>query len=1001
MKKRFLLYALLGLAAVPLARADVIADSITEWSISGTQGEKGWYAGYRNLTADGGAEDGYNVVADFILFPPSTWNGSGYDLEPGAPWTELYMENSHPNGTNNGEEHWAIRRWVAQDLGGLTPVEVTYRVRKTNPNGGGVTAMLFQNGVLRDRVSIEGGDSAGVERVYYLNVLPGDVIDLALTPENADGSRDDGSDGSAFSMTIDDAIPANPRQPDGTPFVPASLADTDGDGLPDIWEERYFPGDLTQLSGAGDKDGDGLTDAQEYARGTDPTLADTDGDGLVDGVETGTGIFVSVNDTGTDPLKADTDEDGIPDAQEVNSTPRTDPNKADTDDDGFSDSEELAFYSDPLNGEDTPLTYVVANSQAEFSGVQGQDDWEYGYRNFRESGATVNYDPEAAFIKFQGGSDVDEPWSDDVEGPQHWRGSYWDLHENAPWTTIGATDVHPNGFNNGEEHWTIRRWRAKKLTAPTAVSLTWRLWKTNPNEDGVTGALYVNGKLIDRHTIPGSNTSGVVRRMYTILNPGDIVDLALTPEGVNNSGDGWDGSGQWLRVDTRIPANAVSSNGAPFFPPGSPDTDGDGLPDGWEFFYQDGGTNLALFSGDGDNDGDGLTNIQEMARGTNPLLADTDGDGLSDLVETKSGVVNMPTDSGSDPLRADSDGDGLSDYAEVMNVQFPSDPMLRDSDADTFYDRVEAQAAVDPRDPERVPSDGTIADSIAGFSGIQGENGWEYGFRDVINGEAGNYDPEVDFIRFEGGADFPDEWDGGAQTWDSNTNNWRLSDAAPWTNISQIYVHPYRGGSAESPVIHWAIRRWNADVTAPTPLALRWHTGKSNINCGDGVTGALYINGVLKDEMVVGFNDGYGVSHVYYAVINPGDRVDLVVKHNGVDNSDNDYCDGSNSWLRVDDFIPANAVQPDGSPFPPAEPGETTAFEVSSVARDAATGAVTLTWTGESGKVYDVYSSETLGGGWTRLTPEAGLAGVAGPMTYTDNTATPAKARVFYRVTRR
>src|SRR5690606_16559382 len=158
------------------------------------------------------------------------------------------------------------------------------------------------------------------------------------------------------------------------------------------------------------------TDAQEYARGTDPTLADTDGDGLVDGVETGTGIFVSVNDTGTDPLKADTDEDGIPDAQEVNSTPRTDPNKADTDDDGFSDSEELAFYSDPLNGEDTPLTYVVANSQAEFSGVQGQDDWEYGYRNFRESGATVNYDPEAAFIKFQGGSDVDEPWSDDVEG---------------------------------------------------------------------------------------------------------------------------------------------------------------------------------------------------------------------------------------------------------------------------------------------------------------------------------------------------------------------------------------------------------------------------------------------------------------------------------------------------------------------------------------------------------------------------------------------------------
>lgn len=45
-----------------------------------------------------------------------------------------------------------------------------------------------------------------------------------------------------------------------------------------------------------DSDGDGLTDAEEYARGTNPFSADSDGDGLTDGVEVS---------SGHDPLKPD------------------------------------------------------------------------------------------------------------------------------------------------------------------------------------------------------------------------------------------------------------------------------------------------------------------------------------------------------------------------------------------------------------------------------------------------------------------------------------------------------------------------------------------------------------------------------------------------------------------------------------------------------------------------------------------------------------------------
>ncbi|MCP4856246.1 MAG: hypothetical protein GY903_17330, partial [Fuerstiella sp.] len=114
--------------------------------------------------------------------------------------------------------------------------------------------------------------------------------------------------------------------------------DTDADGLPDGYEELFFPGDLTQL-GAGDLDSDGVSDADEYADGTDPTDADadndgsndgqekaagtdpanpdTDGDGLLDGVETGTGTLVSNGDTGTDPLAADSDGDGLSDGEEL------------------------------------------------------------------------------------------------------------------------------------------------------------------------------------------------------------------------------------------------------------------------------------------------------------------------------------------------------------------------------------------------------------------------------------------------------------------------------------------------------------------------------------------------------------------------------------------------------------------------------------------------------------------------------------------------------------
>ena len=69
----------------------------------------------------------------------------------------------------------------------------------------------------------------------------------------------------------------------------------------------------------------------------------------------------------------------------------------------------------------------------------------------------------------------------------------------------------------------------------------------------------------------------------------------------------------------------------------------------------DGGGLVA--DGSGDEDGDGLTDLEEVADvGTDPCNPDTDGDGLNDGDE-----VNL----GTDPTNPDTDGDGVPDGADA------------------------------------------------------------------------------------------------------------------------------------------------------------------------------------------------------------------------------------------------------------------------------------------------------------------------------------------------
>jgi hypothetical protein len=89
----------------------------------------------------------------------------------------------------------------------------------------------------------------------------------------------------------------------------------------------------------------------------------------------------------------------------------------------------------------------------------------------------------------------------------------------------------------------------------------------------------------------------------------------------------------------------------------------------------------------GDNDGDGLSNNDEINLfGTNPDLADSDGDGLNDGLE-----INVHN---TKPLIADTDGDGLNDGDEIFT--YNTRPLNQDSDGDTLSDGAEITGGTEP-----------------------------------------------------------------------------------------------------------------------------------------------------------------------------------------------------------------------------------------------------------------------------------------------------------------
>jgi len=161
-----------------------------------------------------------------------------------------------------------------------------------------------------------------------------------------------------------------------------------------------------------------------------------------------------------------------------------------------------------------------------------------------------------------------------------------------------------------------------------------------------------------------------------------------------------------------------------------------------------------------------------------------------------------------------------------------------------------------------------IADSAMEFSGIQGENGWFYGFMESEKN-----------AKFTLMSDFrEDSWKEGDKSVIEGT--WRVDEAKYWTMLRQAYGHPNGPDSTDGKesTEQWAVRRWVSSIEGK--VWIRGFYGDDSDYCGEGSIIQILVDGkeVFSSTVVNGqATRAYGIE----ARLLADSTIDWVIKPGG------------------------------------------------------------------------------------------------------------------------
>jgi hypothetical protein len=497
----------------------------------------------------------------------------------------------------------------------------------------------------------------------------------------------------------------------------------------------------------------------------------------------------------------------------------------------------------------------LADSQADFSGTQGQNNWQYGlYPNGDPTQFTT---APLIFVPALG------VWQHTGSAPP-------------PWTRLGPWFAHPNEYG-GVTEYAVRRWTSSYTGH---VQVTVHLSKADTTcGDGTMGLLYLNSAQIATLSVDYNDAIGKTAVVPLDLNANDRLDLALSAGPSHNDGcdtslftaivmpapsstlitdssrdfssiqgaNGWTygyfpASGGFTQLPFDPTAGAWRH--VPFNPPPWTTIWGAGQhPNGvigasleqadrrWTSTYT-GHVQVVMHAAKADTTcGDGTTaifNLNGVPQGQIPLaFNDAVGQTLQYFLDIRVG----------DLLDFELSPAGLGVAPGAAN---------NNCDSTTFTATI-----------SQAPTFGTTLTDTRYFSTFQGVGGWYYSYRSSIAGTLADIQNNIAGPNSL-------QWDG--VSW----HHPGIAEGAyPYTTIEALYTHP-NASPNEDPV-----RRWVSNTAGP--VTVQWHIAKANSGCGDGVWAYVYINGVQQQSLHIADTDYVGLGSQFNAVLGIGDPVDFIL----------------------------------------------------------------------------------------------------------------------------